>query len=88
LEKPEVKPLPPINTEKKAPPPPPTTPPVPSINLDTDVQKAAANLAKYFDGEIVNLDYSLDPEPDYSPKVIILGRPKLEDVIDDDDLPF
>ena len=88
FEKPEVKPLPPINTEKKAPPPPPTTPPVPSINLDTDVQKAAANLAKYFDGEIVNLDYSLDPEPDYSPKVIILGRPKLEDVIDDDDLPF
>ena len=88
LEKPEVKPLPPINTEKKAPPPPPTAPPVPSINLDTDVQKAAANLAKYFDGEIVNLDYSPDPEPDDSPKVIILGRPKLEDVIDDDDLPF
>ena len=88
LEKPEVKPLPPINTEKKAPPPPPTAPPVPSINLDTDVQKAAANLAKYFDGEIVNLDYSPDPEPDDSPKVIILGRPKLEDVMDDDDLPF
>jgi DNA polymerase-3 subunit gamma/tau len=88
LEKPEVKPLPPINTEKKAPPPPPIAPPVPSINLDTDVQKAAANLAKYFDGEIVNLDYSPDPEPDDSPKVIILGRPKLEDVMDDDDLPF
>jgi hypothetical protein len=31
---------------------------------------------------------SLDPEPDYSPKVIILGRPKLEDIINDDDLTF
>ena len=82
------------SSHSSSPEPPPTPPPQPPATSPTgettvNLQKAAENIAQFFQGEIISLeDRAEEIEPVEPQQYQIINRPKLEDLLDDDDIPF